>query len=345
MRALLNTPGEAAAELARLPVLRLLRATAAQLLTASASTLQPLTLDGCSEQQARAVAYALHTLQAEISAIGGGGGGGGGGDVPSHVLAWLGATQAHFAAREANGFGDVRRASGDVTGAGGLQRRAEQMLTEQSSAAPAAAATAAPVAPAFRLNLSSSATAAEAAKQSEAKQSEAEAEAGGGTRDLARDLVATMSDYGGSTVIHPQAAGVGGLPGTVLSGGRISGVAPLLGAHRRTSAERRTSASMSEGGGEGEGGHDMTRSYDASPYGATTLQRAIGKGTYGLVYKGEAPDGDAVAVKVMALSSETAEEVRKEIVMMRGCLCANIVTYLDAFIKPHDGLAKLWADP
>ena len=169
------------------------------------------------------MAYALHTLQAEISAIGaGGGGGGGGGDVPSHVLAWLGATQAHFAAREAKGFGDARRASGDVTGAGGLQRRAEEMLTGQSSTAPAAAAPAAPAAPAFKLNLSSSATAAEAAKQIEAKQieacteAEAEAEGGGGTRDLARDLVAgampplqpatmaTMSDYGGSTVIHPQ---------------------------------------------------------------------------------------------------------------------------------------------
>ena len=38
-------------------------------------------------------------------------------------------------------------------------------------------------------------------------------------------------------------------------------------------------------------------------------------------------------------------QVRREIVMMRGCLCTNIVTYLDAFIKPHDGLAKLWANP
>ena len=116
---------------------------------------------------------------------------------------------------------------------------------------------------------------------------------------------------------------MGGLPGTVLSGGRVSGaahyyllwrtttyygallltmahsyllpwlstsapysllwlfsgVAPLLGAHRPRSADR-TSASVSEGGGEGEAGHDMTRSYDASPYGATTLQRAIGTGNY-----------------------------------------------------------------
>ena len=98
MRELLNTPGEAAADLARLPVLRLLypnpdpnpnpnpkpepnpnpkpkpkpkpnpkpkpvpnqvlrllRSTAVQLLRASASTLQPLTLDGCSEQQARRI--------------------------------------------------------------------------------------------------------------------------------------------------------------------------------------------------------------------------------------------------------------------------------------------------
>ena len=59
----------------------------------------------------------------------------------------------------------------------------------------------------------------------------------------------------------------------------FTGVAPLLGAHRPRSADR-TSASVSEGGGEGEAGHDMTRSYDASPYGATTLQRAIGTGTY-----------------------------------------------------------------
>ena len=50
-----------------------------------------------------------------------------------------------------------------------------------------------------------------------------------------------------------------------------------------------------------------------------------------------------VAVKVMALSHETAEEVRKEIVLMRGCTCPHIVAYLDAFTKPHDGMQnKLW---
>ena len=41
-------------------MLRLLRASAAQLRSASPATLQHLTLEGCSEQQARAVAYALH---------------------------------------------------------------------------------------------------------------------------------------------------------------------------------------------------------------------------------------------------------------------------------------------
>ena len=91
-RGLTNAPGEVAATLARLPVLRLglglglgappaaiipttpitvqltvlltmlppillqvlrlLRATAAQLRSASAASLQPLTLEGCSEQQA-----------------------------------------------------------------------------------------------------------------------------------------------------------------------------------------------------------------------------------------------------------------------------------------------------
>lgn len=28
--------------------------------------------------------------------------------------------------------------------------------------------------------------------------------------------------------------------------------------------------------------------------------------------------------------------------MMKGCMCDNIVTYLDAFVKPHEGLSKLW---
>ena len=40
------------------------------------------------------------------------------------------------------------------------------------------------------------------------------------------------------------------------------------------------------------------------------------------MYKGEAPDGDAVAVKVMALSSETAEEVRGIYIYV--CVCAYV---------------------
>jgi hypothetical protein len=57
----------------------------------------------------------------------------------------------------------------------------------------------------------------------------------------------------------------------------FAGVAPLVGAHRPRSADR---VAAEQSGGGGAGGHDMTRSYDASPYGATTLQRAIGTGTY-----------------------------------------------------------------
>ena len=45
------------------------------------------------------------------------------------------------------------------------------------------------------------------------------------------------------------------------------------------------------------------------------------------MYKGEAPDGLAVAVKVMALSSETAEEARGMHVCIR-CMHLHMVCHL-----------------
>jgi serine/threonine protein kinase len=50
----------------------------------------------------------------------------------------------------------------------------------------------------------------------------------------------------------------------------------------------------------------------------------IGRGTYGAVYRGTCA-GQDVAVKVLPLQTNTAEDIKREIQLMRHCSCVNIV--------------------
>lgn len=67
----------------------------------------------------------------------------------------------------------------------------------------------------------------------------------------------------------------------------------------------------------------------------------VRQGTYGTVYRGEC-GGELVAVKVMSLQRDTAEDIKREIKMMRECECDNIVAYRDAFLREHDMRKMLW---
>ena len=66
----------------------------------------------------------------------------------------------------------------------------------------------------------------------------------------------------------------------------------------------------------------------------------LGQGTYGAVYRGVRA-GEAVAVKVLSLQKETAEQVAREIELMRRCECEHIVAYKDAFHRALDGRLTL----
>lgn len=76
-------------------------------------------------------------------------------------------------------------------------------------------------------------------------------------------------------------------------------------------------------------------------YRDTVLKQKIGQGTYGLVYKGECRE-EEVAVKVMLLQMDTAEDIKREIKIMRECECPHIVAYRDAFIREHELRSTLW---
>ena len=67
----------------------------------------------------------------------------------------------------------------------------------------------------------------------------------------------------------------------------------------------------------------------------------IGRGTYGTVYRGLCA-GQAVAVKVLPLQTNTAEDIKREIQLMRDCACDNIVSYRDAFLREHEMRSTLW---
>ena len=76
-------------------------------------------------------------------------------------------------------------------------------------------------------------------------------------------------------------------------------------------------------------------------YAETSLETRIGQGTYGSVFRGRCGDVE-VAVKVMALQADTAEDIKREIKIMRECECEHIVAYLDAFIRQHEMRSTLW---
>jgi serine/threonine protein kinase len=67
----------------------------------------------------------------------------------------------------------------------------------------------------------------------------------------------------------------------------------------------------------------------------------IGRGTYGAVYRGTCA-GQDVAVKVLPLQTNTAEDIKREIQLMRHCSCVNIVEYRDAFLREHEMRSTLW---
>ena len=71
----------------------------------------------------------------------------------------------------------------------------------------------------------------------------------------------------------------------------------------------------------------------SSIYRSTVLMEPIGRGTYGAVYRGTCA-GQDVAVKVLPLQTNTAEDIKREIQLMRHCSCVNIVEYRDA-IEPY----------
>lgn len=61
-------------------------------------------------------------------------------------------------------------------------------------------------------------------------------------------------------------------------------------------------------------------------YRDTTLLNRIGQGTYGSVFRGSCRD-EEVAVKVMLLQADSAEDIKREIKIMRECTCEHIVAY------------------
>uniref|UniRef100_A0A7S4BAD0 non-specific serine/threonine protein kinase n=1 Tax=Chrysotila carterae TaxID=13221 RepID=A0A7S4BAD0_CHRCT len=83
------------------------------------------------------------------------------------------------------------------------------------------------------------------------------------------------------------------------------------------------------------------RASDVGGYKETTLVERIGQGTYGSVYRGVCGE-EEVAVKVMALQADTAEDIKREIKIMRECSCEHIVAYRDAFLREHQMRSSLW---
>ena len=79
----------------------------------------------------------------------------------------------------------------------------------------------------------------------------------------------------------------------------------------------------------------------SSVYRSTVLMEPIGRGTYGAVYRGTCAGHD-VAVKVLPLQTNTAEDIKREIKIMRECACDYIIAYRDAFIREHEMRSTLW---
>ncbi|KAL1498450.1 hypothetical protein AB1Y20_013775 [Prymnesium parvum] len=77
-------------------------------------------------------------------------------------------------------------------------------------------------------------------------------------------------------------------------------------------------------------------------YAKTALGQQIGKGASARVFRGTC-GGEAVAVKVMPLRRERALVMKREVLLMRMCTSAHIVSFLDAFLAPDArGHPSLW---
>ena len=69
--------------------------------------------------------------------------------------------------------------------------------------------------------------------------------------------------------------------------------------------------------------------------------KRIGSGSYATVYLGER-NGEEVAVKVMALQTNTAKDIEREIKAMRECKSKNTLWLLDAFKVTNQTGDDMW---
>jgi len=106
---------------------------------------------------------------------------------------------------------------------------------------------------------------------------------------------------------------------------------PRLNSPMRRAEDAPVAEASRSRGGKGKG----------KSYRDTTLLNRIGQGTYGSVFRGSCRD-EEVAVKVMLLQADSAEDIKREIKIMRECTCEHIVAYKDAFIREHQMRSTLW---
>ena len=109
----------------------------------------------------------------------------------------------------------------------------------------------------------------------------------------------------------------------------------------KAAASRASSRERSSKAQPGHGSPRGTPKRQAGAYKETELLQRIGQGTYGSVFRGMC-NGEEVAVKVMPLQSDTAEDIKREIKIMRECACDYIIAYRDAFIREHEMRSTLW---
>ena len=119
-------------------------------------------------------------------------------------------------------------------------------------------------------------------------------------------------------------------------------VAPLREQQQAKAEEQQMKAAASKAqAASPRGATGGTPKRQAGAYKETELLQRIGQGTYGSVFRGMC-NGEEVAVKVMPLQSDTAEDIKREIKIMRECACDYIIAYRDAFIREHEMRSTLW---
>ena len=273
---------ELADEIARFPILKFVRATAAELESMPIlETLQYHIDRKMGEQQARAVLYALPARfkqDKKQSALSGGKG---------YRQEWLETQHRIFDEIEGAGFAPPPRPTPTKAPAelGAGPRRPSPAAPPGLEAIVERRASRDTIAPLADLN------------------------------DVALELAPTPAVGGGGGAAGAAAAP----PATPAMTPCTAASAEVLGSQLRRSATTPARASYAE----------------------TSLETRIGQGTYGSVFRGRCGDVE-VAVKVMALQADTAEDIKREIKIMRECECEHIVAYLDAFIRQHEMRSTLW---